>query len=250
MSALQAEWTKLRSVRSTTWALLAILASTVVIGGVSASTSHPDVVPNEDVAMIVLAGVYLAQVAAVAFGVVAICSEYSSGTIRTTFAANPRRRQVVIAKAAIVGALMLAISAVAAVAAFYLGVAVLHGNGFTSASGYHGLSLSDGDALREVGVAAVYPVLIALLSLGVATIVRHTAFAISAILGALFVPFIVAPLFPENVANTIVYASPMAGMAAQEQGAPGDPLTGVAVTVAWTVAAMAIALWLIARRDA
>jgi ABC-2 type transport system permease protein len=250
MTALLAEWTKLRSLRSTTWALVAIVGSTLAIGAVSSSTSHPDVVPNEDIVSIALAGVYLAQVAAVAFGVVAICSEYATGTIRTTFAANPRRRQVVVAKAAIVAALGLVACALAAFAAFYIGLAVLRGNGFTSNNGYNVPSLSDGDTLRKVGVAAVYPVLIALLSLGVATIVRHTALAISAVLGAVFVPFIVAPLFPEHIANTIVYASPMAGMAAQEQGAPGDPLTGIAVTVAWTAAAMLLALWLIARRDA
>jgi ABC-2 type transport system permease protein len=250
MTALQAEWTKLRSLRSTTWALLAIVGSTIAIGVVSASTSQPDVVPNEDVVMITLAGVYLAQVAAVAFGVVAICSEYATGTIRTTFAANPRRRQVVLAKAAIVAALGLVACVLAAFVAFYAGLAVLHGNGFTSDNGYPAPSLSDGDTLREVGVAAVYPVVIALLSLGVAAIVRHTAFAISAVLAVLFVPFIVAPLFPEHIANAIVFASPMAGMAAQEQGAPGDPLTGIAVTIAWTAAAMLLALWLIARRDA
>jgi ABC-2 type transport system permease protein len=79
VSALHAEWTKLRSVRGTAWALLGIVASTLAIGVVSASTSHPDVVPNEDVVMIALAGVYLAQVAAVAFGVVAICGEYTTG---------------------------------------------------------------------------------------------------------------------------------------------------------------------------
>lgn len=250
MSALQAEWTKLRSVRSTTWALLAIVGSTLAIGVVSASTSHPDVVPNEDVVSITLAGVYLAQVAAVAFGVVAICSEYATGTIRTTFAANPRRRQVVVAKAAIVAALGLAACALAAVAAFYVGLAVLHGNGFTSGNGYDVPSLSDGDALRKVGVAAVYPVLIALLSLGMATIVRHTALAMSAILAVLFVPFIIAPLLSEHVGHAITSASPMAGIAAQEQGAPGDPWAGIAVTVAWAVGALVIALWLIARRDA
>jgi ABC-2 type transport system permease protein len=250
MTTLQAEWTKLRSVRSTMWALLAIVGFTLAIGVVSASANTPDVVPNEDIVTITLAGVYLAQIAAVAFGVVAICGEYATGTIRATFMANPRRRLVLSAKAGIVGALVLGAGAVSALAAFYVGTAVLRGNGFTSDNGYTASTLADSDTLRKVAVAAVYPFLIALLSLGVATIVRHTALAISAILGVLFVPFIVAPLFPEHIANTIVYVSPMAGMAAQEQGAPGDPLTGIAVTVAWAVGAMAVALWLIARRDA
>jgi hypothetical protein len=80
--------------------------------------------------------------------------------------------------------------------------------------------------------------------------VRHTAFAISAVLGVLFVPFIIAPLFSEHVGNAITSASPMAGITAQEQGAPGDPWAGIAVTIAWAAGALLIALWLVARRDA
>jgi hypothetical protein len=103
---------------------------------------------------------------------------------------------------------------------------------------------------RKVAVAAVYPFLIALLSLGVATVVRHTAPAISVVLGLLLVPYLVAPLMPHNVAFALQMSTPLAGIAAQEQGAPGDPWAGIAVTIAWAVGALVIALWLVARRDA
>jgi hypothetical protein len=173
MTTLRAEWTKLRSVRSTTWMLLAIVALPIAFGAVSTSTSHaeglgPGDPKKENVVAISLAGIYFAQIAAIAFGVLAICGEYATGTIRATFAANPRRRRVLAAKAAIVGALVLGAAAVAALVAFYLGQAMVHGNGFDDEHGYPAASLADGATLRTVAIAAVYPVVLALLSLGAA----------------------------------------------------------------------------------
>jgi ABC-2 type transport system permease protein len=255
MTTLKAEWTKLRSVRSTTWALLAIAGLTIAFGAVFASTSHaeglaPGNPGDSNVVTISLAGVYFAQVAAVAFGAVAICSEYATGTIRTTFAANPRRRQVVGAKVAIVGALVLAAAAVATVVAFYVGQPILRGNGYNPDNGIPTATLADGETLRAVALTAVYPVVLALMSLGVAMIVRHSAAAISVVLGLLFVPFIVGSLLPEHLSYAIEKASPMAGLAAQEHGAPIGPWTGFAVTCAWAAAALVVGLWLLARRDA
>jgi ABC-2 type transport system permease protein len=81
-------------------------------------------------------------------------------------------------------------------------------------------------------------------------IVRHTATAISVLLGLLLVPFIVGALLPEKLGLAIEKASPMVGLAAQESGAPIGPWTGFAVTAAWAAAALLVALWLIRRRDA
>jgi ABC-2 type transport system permease protein len=253
MNTLRAEWTKLRSVRGTAWSLVAITGLTIALGVVSCSTSHTDGgVPggDDDIVTLSLVGVYFAQVAAVALGVVAICSEYTTGTIRATFAANPRRRRVLAAKTAIVGALVLGAAGVAAFAAFYIGQAILHGNGYVEANGYPAASLSDPTTLRKVAVAATYPVILSVFSLGVATIVRATAAAISLLLGVLFVPWIVAALLPEHLGNAIQKATPMAGLAAQENGAPIDLWAAIVVTVAWAVAALVVALWLVARRDA
>jgi ABC-2 type transport system permease protein len=244
-SALRAELTKLRSVRSTTWSLVAILGLTIALGVVSSSTSHADGGSgDQDLVMMSLAGVYFAQIAAVAFGVLAVCSEYATGTIRATFAANPRRRQVLAAKVAIVGGLVAGVSAVATVGAFYIGQAILRGNG------YHAASLAHGSTLRAVAIAAAYLVLLAVLSLGAASILRDTAAAISVVLGVLLVPWIVAGLLPENLANAIEKATPMAGIAAQERGAPISPWGGFAATVGWAAAALVVALWLVRRRDA
>jgi ABC-2 type transport system permease protein len=252
MTALRAEWTKLRSVRSTPWILLAVVGLTIAFGMVSCSTSHTDGGPpsDDDVVMFSLAGVYFAQVAVVAFGVLAICSEYATGTIRTTFAANPRRRQVLAAKTAIVGALVLGAAVVATLAAFYIGQAILRSNGYNVDNGYPAATLSDPETLRKVAIAVAYPAVLAVLSLGLATIVRGTATAISVLLGVLFVPWIVGGLLPESLGLTIEKASPMAGIAAQERGAPITPWAGFAVTVAWALGALVVALWLIARRDA
>jgi ABC-2 type transport system permease protein len=253
--ALRAELTKLRSVRSTTWSLLAIVGLTIALGVVSSSTSSteggsPDQPGDENVVMMSLAGVYFAQIAVVALGVLAVCSEYATGTIRATFAANPRRRQVLTAKVAIVGALVSGASAVATVVAFYLGQALLHDNGFTYDNGYPAASLADGETLRTVGIAAAYLVVLAVLSLAAAAILRDTAAAICVLLGLLFVPWIVGGLLPEDLGHALEKATPMVGLAAQERGAPISPWGGIAVTVAWAAVALVVALWLVRRRDA
>jgi len=249
------EWTKLRSVRSTTWSLLAIAVMTIAFGAVSCATSHteglaPGNPGDESVVIVSLAGVYFAQIAAVALGALAVGSEYATGTIRSTFVAHPQRRTVLSAKVAIVGGLVLGVGAAATVVAFYIGQAILHGNGYTAANGYPAATLSDESVLRTVAMVAVYPAVLALLSLAAAVIVRHTATAISVLLGLLLVPFIVGALLPEKLGLAIEKASPMVGLAAQEAGAPIGPWTGFAVTAAWAAAALLVALWLIRRRDA
>jgi ABC-2 type transport system permease protein len=251
--ALRMEWTKLRSVRSTTWSLVAIGAMTVAFGAVSCSTSHTEGIALEgeqDIVIVSLAGVYFAQIAAVALGVLAIGSEYATGTIRPTFVAHPRRRTVLGAKVAIVGGLVLGVGVAATVVAFYVGQAILHGNGFTSANGYPAATLSDGSVLRTVAMVAIYPAVLALLSLAAAVIVRHTATAISVLLGLLLVPFIVGALLPHKLGEAIQKASPMVGLAAQEAGAPIGPWAGFGVTAAWAAVALLVALWLIRWRDA
>jgi ABC-2 type transport system permease protein len=253
--ALRMEWTKLRSVRSTTWSLLAIAVMTIAFGAVSCSTSHteglaPGDPGDDDVVSLSLVGVYFAQIAAVALGVLAVCSEYATGTIRPTFVAHPRRRTVVGAKAAIVVVLVLVVGVAATVVAFYVGQAILHGNGFTYDNGYPAATLADESVLRNVAMVGIYPAVLALLSLSAGVIVRHTAAAISVLLGLLFVPWIVGALLPEKLGLAIEKASPMAGLAAQERGAPIGPWAGIGVTAAWAAAALLAALWLVRRRDA
>ncbi len=94
--ALHAEWTKLRSVRSTAWSLLSLVVLTVLFSAFATSAldtsgGSPGNPGNSDVVMLGLSGVYLGQIGAVVLGVLVMAAEYGTGMIRATFVANPRR---------------------------------------------------------------------------------------------------------------------------------------------------------------
>ena len=258
MSALRAEWTKLRTVRSSWWALglalgLTLLMSTFVAATVETSGKAPGD-SGEDVMMLSLAGVLFGQFAIVALAVVAITTEHATGTIRATFAANPRRHAVLGAKAAVVAGTVLAVGLVGSVLAFLAAQPILHDNGFVSVNGYEPLSLGDGASLRAVAGSAVFLALLALLALGVGAMLRHTGAAITTVLALMFVPLIAAGMLPESAQDTIQRIAPMtAGICIQvttDQGAPLSPGAGIAVLAAWAAAAMLGGLWLMGRRDA
>jgi ABC-2 type transport system permease protein len=257
--AVHAEWTKLRSVRSTSWSLAGIVALTLAVGVISCATSHteggyPGAPGDEDVVLISLAGILLGQVAAVVLGAFAIGTEYGTGTIRATFAAMPRRRRVVVAKIAVVGAAVFVAGLVACLASFYLGQLILHGNGFVYENGYPAASLSDAPTLRAVVAGAVYTAGVALLGLGAATITRSTAAAISGVLGLLLVPFVLVGtgILPESLSDVLEKGTPMAGINAivTVENTPLDPWPALGVLGAWVAGALMLALWLVRTRDA
>jgi ABC-2 type transport system permease protein len=204
--------------------------------------------------MLSLGGVLFGQFAVVALAVVAITTEHATGTIRATFAANPRRHAVLGAKAAVVGGIVLAVGLAGSLLAFLATQPILHGNGFVAFNGYEPLSLSDGQSLRAVFGSAVFLALLALLALGVGSMLRHTGAAITTVLALMFVPLIVSGMVPESAGDTIQRIAPMtAGICIQTtpgHGAPLSPAAGIAVLGAWAAAAMLGALWLIGRRDA
>ncbi len=125
---------------------------------------------NQDPAKISLAGVYLGQVLVAISAVTIISAEYGTGMIRTTLTAMPNRVAVLAAKAVVAAGWALAAGLVGVVGSAVLGQLVLPGKGFTPANGYASLALSDGGMLRAVSGSVLYLVLIALLSLGIATI--------------------------------------------------------------------------------
>ncbi len=106
--AFHAEWTKARTLAGTCWLLLAVIALTVAVGSAAAGAVTCQVAGcGQDPAKIVLAGVDLSQAVVAILAVLAISGEYSTGMIRVTFAAMPRRWTVLGAKAAVVTALVL-----------------------------------------------------------------------------------------------------------------------------------------------
>ena len=259
--ALRSEWVKLRTVRSTFWALLllagvSILFTSVLTGGSSTEGGSPGMRGDNDIVLESLAGIWFGQIAAAVLAVLAITSEYSTRLIRTTFVANPRRRTVLAAKAVVVVGVVLVVGLATSAACFQVGQWLLRGNGFNYEGGYPAVTLADGDALRAVVGSGVYLGLLALFSLGVGAIVRHTAAAITIVLAAVLAPVIAIGFLPENLAEPLEKSSLMgAGLAMQQtferpDNIPLDPAQGLAVVCAYGVVTLLVAIWVIGRRDA
>jgi len=257
--AVTAEWLKFRSVRSSAWMLLAAFAFSLLGTYLITASTHteggsPGRPGDNDIVRDSLSGVWLGQILVAVLAVLVVTSEYSTGTIRATFAALPRRRVVLAAKTLVTGSIVLTAGLLIAAICFLLGQSILRGNGFDYAGGYPHASLTDGPALRAVAGSGLYLAGLALLALGVAAIVRHTATAITVVLGLVFVPPIAAGMAPSSVSEPLQKFSPMAGLAVQEtvdrsDNIPIDPWAGLAVLGAYALGALVLAAWLIQRRD-
>ena len=186
---LHAEWTKLRTLASTGWLLLATAVLTIAVSAaVDAAATCSARGCQPDSAKLTLTGVQAGQAIVAVLAILAISNEYSTAMIRVTLTAMPRRLTMLAAKAALVAGLVLAAAAVAVLASVLAGRLILPGHGFTAAHGYPApLSLGTGPVLRAACGSVLYLTLIALLSLGVATAVRESAVAIGLILGLLYV---------------------------------------------------------------
>jgi ABC-2 type transport system permease protein len=250
---IAAEWTKLRSLRSSSVALALTVLGTVGIGVLvcAETAAHwkpigPNDVVGWEPANLSLSGWYLAQLIVGVLAVVMITGEFSSGLIRTTFAAAPRRREVLAAKALVLSVLVLVTATVCSFSSFFIGQWLLHRTGMTTTIGAPGV-------LRVVGGSALYIVLIALLGLGIGTIVRSTAGATGAFLALLFVPPALADAFPPSWHHAIQEFAPLnAGsqiMNLQRPAAALGPWAGLGVLVLYAGAALIAAFVLIGTRD-
>ncbi|MFY9926621.1 MAG: ABC transporter permease [Streptosporangiaceae bacterium] len=201
---LRSEFTKIRSVRSTYWTLLVLLVVSVGIGaaisaGTAANWSHtsPSDRATFDATQASIAGLfYLGQLVIVVLGALVCTSEYSTGMIRTSLTAMPRRVTVYAAKAVVFAVIALVVTLVAAFVAFVLGQALL---GSTHAS----VTLSGPNVLRAVIGSALYVTLCGLFAFAAGSILRHTAATISSIIGLLFVIPILIHLLPSSWYNDI-----------------------------------------------
>ena len=254
---LHAEWTKLRTVSATRWLLFGVAWLTAAAGALADVAARCPVSGcGLDPGRVSLTGTYLGQAVVAIFAVVAIGGEYSSGMIRTTLAAVPRRAAVLAAKAATVGAAVLLAGAAAVLASWLAGRLILPGRGFTAADGYASLSLTDGAMLRAVAGTALYLVLVALLSLGIATAVREPAAAIGIVLALLYVvPIIGAVVGSPGWHRHLEQVAPMtAGLAIQDTtnlgAAPIGPWAGIGVLAGWASAGLLAGAIALIRRDA
>lgn len=243
--ALHAEWTKQRTVAGTRWLVLASIALIVGLGAVVAlAASYTSSGSGQDITKLSLVGILLGQAIVAILAVLTISDEYSTGMIRVTLTATPRRLDVLAAKAAVVTALVVAAGTIAVAGSLLAGRLILPANGFTAAHGYALLSLGHGPTLRAAVGSVLYLGLIALFSLGIATAVRESAPAIGTVLGLLYLFPIIAHLFSDpNLQRHLEQIAPMtAGLAIQSTTNPHKlpiaPWAGLAVLAAWATAAL------------
>jgi ABC-2 type transport system permease protein len=256
---MHAEWTKLRTVSGTTWLLAGVVAATVAVSAaaVAATRCTTGLGCPADTTKLSLTGVYLGQAVVAILGVLAVSNEYSTGMIRLTLAAMPRRLTVLAAKALIVATLVLAGGAVGVAGSLLAGRLILPGNGFTTAHGYTALSLAHGPTLRAACGSVLYLALIAMLSLGVAIAVRDSAVSIGLSLGVLYLPPILIALTVTNPVwlHRLQRYTPMtAGLTIQNttglHSLPITPWAGLGVLALWAAAALLIGGLLLRIRDA
>ncbi|GAA2999042.1 ABC transporter permease subunit [Streptomyces fulvorobeus] len=254
-AVLTSEWTKIRTVSSTTWTLICAFAVTVALSAAlcALTNSQFDDLPDAeratfDPTLVSFSGMILGQLAMVVFGVLVVGTEYSSGMIRTSLAAVPRRATFLFSKIAVAGVLALAVGLATSFASFFLGQALL---------GDHRTDLGADNVLRAVFGGGVYMGLIAVFSMGVAAILRSSMlslgilmpffFLVSQILSAVPGAKNVARYFPDQAGSKIMQVVPEA---MNSEPAPYGPWGGLGILLAWVVAAVAGGYLVLKKRDA
>jgi ABC-2 type transport system permease protein len=255
---LAAEWTKIRSVRSTLWLLfafvvLAIGFSTLVASVVSHDWDAPGNHPNHvtlitnPTALIFGAGFGLGQLAICVLGVIVISSEYSTGAIRASLLAVPKRLPMLAAKAAVFTALDLVAGAVTVFAVFFITTAILRS--------HVPITLGQPGVTRACIGAVLYLAVLGLFALAIGGLVRHMIGAIATVIALVLVVPPLISLIPGTIANHIHgYLPTIAGeLVAQTHQQPADvlsPWQGFGVFCLWTVVLLAACAYLLVRRDA
>lgn len=252
-SVVRSEWTKLRSLPSTLWSLLAAGALIVGFGALYSlvRVTRPPKTPGDiatfDPTAISLSGIQLAQLAVGVLGVLLITGEYATGFIRSSFAAVPRRLPVLWGKAMTLAFTTLALCLPAVIVAFLLGQSILSGEHLDT-------TLSQPGVTRAVIGSALYLAAIALLGLGFGALLRSTAGAIGALFGALFALQIVVGFLPASISDQLTrYLPEPAGLAiASSHPDPHSlaPWTGFGLLCLYVGTVLALAAWRWRRRDA
>jgi ABC-2 type transport system permease protein len=255
--ALHAEWTKLRTAPGT---VLLLAAAVVLTAGASTLAAAIVKCPGScsaDTTKVSLTGVLLGQAAVAVLAVLVMTGEYSSGMIRTTLTAVPRRTTALAAKAAIVTTVVLAAGAVAVLGSVLAGHFILPDNGFTPAHGVAALSLGHGPTLRAAAGSVLYLALIGLLSLGLATALRDSGATIAVVLALLYIVPVLTdlgtldPVWEHRLQR---YGPMTAGLAIQATRnlgkLPIGPWQGLGVLAAWAAAALLAGGVLLRVRDA
>ncbi len=251
--AVRSEFTKIRSVRSTYWTLFALVVVTIGIGTlacVGAVSRGADHGPLFDATQRSLAGLILGQLIIVVLGALTVTSEYSTGMIRTSLTVQPRRGTLLAAKGVVFALVSLVTGLVASFVSFFIGQAIL-------SSKHLDVSLGDPNVLRAVIGGALFLAVCGMLAFGLGTLLRHTAGAITASIGLLFVLFVLVNFLPSNWQDHVdrwipFNAGSQIWSTITPQGNPPmfSPWTGFAVFAGYAVIAIIAGAFAFMRRDA
>ncbi|MEU6401178.1 ABC transporter permease [Streptomyces sp. NPDC046985] len=249
---IQSEWTKIRSVASTRWTLSLAAVVTVGLGTLVSALSKDevgDVAARQqrdfDPTQLSFAGMTLGQLAMIVFGVLAVSHEYSTGMIRTSLAAVPRRGAFLAGKVAVATGLALAVGLATGFAAFFLGQAAL---------GPLRTDLGAPGVLRAVVGGGLYMALIAMFAMGVAAMLRSPMlslgiltpffFLVSTVLADVSATRAVGRFLPDQAGSRIMQVVPPL------DDVPYGPWGGLGIMALWVTAALAGGYALLRRRDA
>lgn len=244
-NALSSEWTKIKSVRSTMWTLGTFLALVVGIGLLAAANTEPRNYAEMPFTVPAFFGLMLGQICLITLGVLVTSSEYGTGMIRTTFTASPQRHRVLAAKILVFFA-----------TAFVVSAGSILFVGLVTSSLNSGPEAGDIPWAGTVFKGSLYVSLLGVLALAVGSMLRHSAGAITAMLGVVLVPAIM-PAFlmiwestqslgeKMNDYNAITALAKIFG--AEDDGTGGGSQLTVLVVV--TAAAVAGAFALLEKRD-
>ncbi|MFB7337239.1 ABC transporter permease subunit [Streptomyces adustus] len=250
---VRSEWTKIRSVASTVWTLSLAVVVTVALGMLisALSRSQFDRMPvrerlSFDPTFVSFAGMTLGQLAMIVFGVLVVSNEYSTGMIRTSLAAVPQRGTFLFSKIAVATGLALVIGMVTSFAAFFLGQSVL---------GSLRTEIGEPGVLRAVIGGGLYMTLIAMFSMGVATMLRSPMlslgilmpffFLISNILANVDATKRIGRFLPDQAGSRIMQVVPRV-----DDDTPYGPWGGLGIMVLWVIASLVGGYLALRNRDA
>jgi ABC-2 type transport system permease protein len=252
--ALRSEWTKLRSLRSTFWALTVTVVLGVGLGAaISAAAAHgyadssASAKLSWDPTALSLAGIGIATLSIAVLGVLCISSEYSSGMISTSLIAVPKRGRVLAAKSLVFAAVTFVVGEVTSFAAFFVGQALISGDAPHAALGDPGVA-------RAVVGAGLALTALAVLSVAVGTVLRHPAAGIACMIAILFVLPAIAQALPDSWRNPVTefWPTQAGGQLTSVYHSPHtlQPWPGFGVMCLFVAIVYAIAWTLLDRRDA
>jgi ABC-2 type transport system permease protein len=254
---LRAEWAKFWSLRSSWITLGVAVALLIALGAIASATYSPDATAQggppgpgsgeQDAVSLALLGVTFASLAVGVLGVLLSAGEYTTGMIRSTLTAVPRRLPVLWSKAAVIGPVILVLTTLGALAAFQLGTLGLDGEKIA-------LSLGDDGVLRSLAGAGLYLALVAVAGVALGMLLRSSAGAIAVLVGVLLILPGLASLLPDSLYDTInPYFPSNAGSALYALHQSSDalsPAAGLAVFAGWVALTLAGAAWRLTKSDA